>query len=77
MSGYYRKKIIVYVAYDTETDDTGNANPHAETFGASRAESGNGVFAVVDEHRLHHEEVVVEGDDGVNQRYQHKHIEGC
>ena len=63
------EKIVVEVADDAEADDAGDTYPHAQTLGACRTEGGDGLFAVIDEHGFDNKQVVVERDDGVDQRY--------
>lgn len=70
-------KSIVDAAYKTHKNDAGNANPHAETLGAGRAESSDGTrLLIVDEHGLNNEQIVVERHNGVDQRYEHKYVKG-
>ena len=67
---------IVDAAEESDKNDTGNAYPHAETFASGRTESGNyAFFLILDEHGLHHQQIVVERDDGVDQRYQCEDVE--
>lgn len=69
--------VVVDHAHDTEEDDTGYGDYQAKSLCGARLEGRN--FALVfgvDIHRLNYEEIVVEGNDGVDQRYQYEDVNG-
>lgn len=69
------EQVTVNTAYDAKENDACNGNPQTEALAESGAKFRNCRFIFADEHRLDHEEIVVEGDDGVDQGYQHEDVD--
>ena len=70
------KDVVVDTAYQAEQDDTCHTYPHTETLGVGRAECGHRALIGADKHCFHYQQIVVKRDDGVDQGYEHEHIDG-
>ena len=66
--------ILVDVGDDTEEDDASYAEGEGNALAACALEGGDGRLVAGDPYRLDYEEVVVEGDDGVDEGDEHEHV---
>ena len=69
-------QVAVDAAYQAEKHYAGKGDPHADAFATGATEGGDDTLFFADEHGFDHEEVVVEGDDGVDQSDEHEDVDG-
>lgn len=70
------KDFVVEATYEAEGKDTGHSHPHRDALAASRLEGRNHRLVIAEEHCLHYQQIVEEGDDSVDQGNEHQDIEG-
>ena len=69
-------QVSVDATCQTNEDNAQCSYNQRQLFAASNLKLRNDAIILLDEHCLNHKQIVVERHDGVNQRNEHKHIDG-
>lgn len=68
--------VDVDATYQSDEDDAQHTQDEAGTLAPVALDGGNDAVVLTQEHGLDHQQVVVERDDGVDQRDEHEHVDG-
>ena len=68
--------VSVDAADQTDEDDAQYTQDEACTLGPVALDGGNHTIVLAQEHRLNHQQVVVQRDDGVDQRDEYEDVDG-
>ena len=69
-------KCCIDAACKTNKDDACHADHQSGTLAPMALERGDWIVVRIDEHRLHYKQIVVEGDNRVEQCYEHEDVDG-
>ena len=69
-------KRCIDAACKTNKDDACHADHQSGTLAPMALERGDWIVVRIDEHRLHYKQIVVEGDNRVEQCYEHEDVDG-
>ena len=69
-------KRCIDAACKTNKDDACHADHQSGTLAPMTLERGDWIVVRIDEHRLHYKQIVVEGDNRVEQCYEHQDVDG-